>query len=63
MWRESWADFGAASVSRRRRYPSKGSSSFNCADIRSYQDTLKTERLRSLDKLSQLDQELGLGYE
>ena len=32
-------------------------------DIRAYQDKLREERLKSLDELSQLDQELRLGYE
>lgn len=32
-------------------------------DVRAYQDKLEASRLATLDKLSELDQELGLGYE
>ena len=33
------------------------------ADLRTYQEKLESDRLATLDKLSELDQELGLGYE
>lgn len=32
-------------------------------DVRDYQDKLEANRLATLNKLSELDQELGLGYE
>ena len=33
------------------------------ADLRAYQERLKAARLQSLKELTELDQELGLGYE
>jgi len=34
----------------------------NCADVISYKKELDRKRLKALDKLSELDQSMGLGY-